>query len=82
MLIQATGEGEVEVEAFDDAGKILSTHIFQIQDGSVEGEFPDVPLNRQFNRKLEHRYRGIQLKMTMKGKGLIQILGVAINIKK
>mgnify|MGYP006403317707 CR=1 FL=1 len=82
MLIQATGEGEVEVEAFDDAGKILSTHIFQIQDGAVEGEFPDVPLSRQFNRKLEHRYRGIQLKMTMKGKGLIQILGVAINIKK
>jgi hypothetical protein len=82
MLIQATGEGEVQVEAFDDGGRILSTHKFQIQDDLVAGEFPDVPLNRQFNRKLEHRYRGIQLKITIKGKGLIQILGVAINVKK
>ena len=82
MLIQATGEGEIQVEAFDDGGRILSTHNFQIQDDLVAGEFPDVPLNRQFNRKLEHRYRGIQLKITIKGKGLIQILGVAINIKK
>jgi hypothetical protein len=82
MLIQASGEGEVEVEAFDDGGRILSTHRFQIQDDLVAGSFPDIPLNRQFNRKLEHRYRGIQLKITIKGKGLIQILGVAINIKK
>lgn len=82
MLIQATGKGQIQVEAFDDGGRVLSTHIFQIEDDLVAGEFPDIPLNRQFNRKLEHRYRGIQLKITIKGKGLIQILGVAINIKK
>ena len=82
MLIQAIGKGEIEVEAFDDSGRQLSTHKFQIQDDLVDGEFPDVPLNRQFNRKLEHRYRGIQLRITITGKGLIQILGIAINIKK
>ena len=82
MLLQAIGKGDIEVEAFDDTGRVLSTHKFQIQDESVDGEFPDVPLSRQFNRKLEHRYKGIQLKFTITGKGLIQILGVAINIKK
>jgi hypothetical protein len=82
MLIQAIGEGEIEVEVYDDTGRQLSVHKFQIQDALVDGEFPDVPLNRQFNRKLEHRYRGIQLRIKIKGKGLIQILGVAINVKK
>jgi len=82
MLIQAIGKGEIDVEAFDDNGRTLSTHSFKISDDVVSGEFPDVPLSRQFNRKLEHRYRGIQFKFTLKGKGLIQILGVAINIKK
>jgi hypothetical protein len=81
MLIQATGEGDLEIEAYDDNGRLMSTHAFQIQDESVDNEFPDVPLNRQFNRKLEHRYRGIQFRIKMKGKGLIQILGIAINVK-
>ena len=81
MLIQATGEGDLEIEAYDDNGRLMSAHAFQIQDESVDNEFPDVPLNRQFNRKLEHRYRGIQFRIKMKGKGLIQILGIAINVK-
>ena len=55
FILQATGKGELQVEAFDERGRYLSAIQFTITEGGVDDNFPDVPLSRQYERKFEHR---------------------------
>ena len=82
FILQATGKGELQVEAFDERGRYLSALQFLIQDGGADDKFPDVPLNRQYERKFEHRYRGVQFRFTTRGKGLLKIIGFAVTVRQ
>lgn len=81
FILQATGKGELQVEAFDERGRYLSALQFLIEDGGADDKFPDVPLQRQYERKFEHRYRGVQFRFTTKGKGLLKIIGFAVQVR-
>ncbi len=81
FILQATGKGELQVEAFDERGRYLSAIQFLIEDGGADDKFPDVPLQRQYERKFEHRYRGVQFRFTTKGKGLLKIIGFAVQVR-
>lgn len=81
FILQATGKGELQVEAFDERGRYLSALQFLIEDGGADDKFPDVPLSRQYERKFEHRYRGVQFRFTTKGKGLLKIIGFAVQVR-
>jgi hypothetical protein len=81
FILQATGKGELQVEAFDERGRYLSSMQFLIEDDGAANKFPDVPLSRQYERKFEHRYRGVQFRFTTKGKGLLKIIGFAVTVR-
>lgn len=81
FILQATGKGELQVEAFDERGRYLSSMQFLIEDGGAVNKFPDVPLSRQYQRKFEHRYRGVQFRFTTRGKGLLKIIGFAVTVR-
>ena len=81
FILQASGKGEVQVEAFDERGRYMSSMQFLIEGGSVDDKFPDVPLNRQYQRKFEHRYRGVQFRFTASGTGLLKIIGFAVLVR-
>ena len=81
FLLQATGTGTLQVEAFDERARPLSTMQFQIEDDGEDDNFYDVPLSRQYDRKFEHRYRGVQFKFTAKGSGLMKIIGFAVLVR-
>jgi hypothetical protein len=81
FILQATGKGELQVEAFDERGRYLTSMQFLIEDGGAVNKFPDVPLSRQYERKFEHRYRGVQFRLSTRGKGLLKIIGFAVTIR-
>ena len=80
-ILQATGKGELTVEAFDERGRYLSAMQFLIEEGGKDDKFPDVPLSRQYERKFEHRYRGVQFRLTTQGKGLLKVIGFAVTVR-
>lgn len=81
FILQATGRGELQVEAFDERGRYLSAMQFLIEEDGADDKFPDVPLSRQYERKFEHRYRGVQFRFTTRGKGLLKIIGFAVTVR-
>lgn len=81
FVLQATGTGELQVEAFDERGRYLSALQFLIDATGTDDKFPDVPLQRQYERKFEHRYRGVQFRFTTRGKGLLKIIGFAVTVR-
>jgi hypothetical protein len=81
FILQATGKGELQVEAFDERGRYLSSMQFLIEEDGADDKFPDVPLSRQYERKFEHRYRGVQFRFTTRGKGLLKIIGFAVTVR-
>jgi hypothetical protein len=81
LIMQATGHGEITVEAFDERGQQLSAIKFDVDDEAADDNFPDVPLSRQYERKFEHRYRGVQFRITARGNRLLKITGFAVMIR-
>lgn len=81
FIIQASGQGELQVEAFDERGRVLSSMQILIEPGGADDSFPDVPLSRQYERRFEHRYRGVQFRFTTRGKGLLKIIGFAVTVR-
>lgn len=81
FILHATGKGQVLVEAFDDEGRELNSFVLDIvQEG--DDTFPDIPLSRQYERKFEHQYRGVRFRFTIKGTGLVRIIGFVVNLKQ
>jgi hypothetical protein len=81
IVLQATGAGEITVEAFDEQGHQLSAIKFDVDDLAEDDNFPDVPLSRQYERKFEHRYRGVQFRLTAKGNKLLKVTGFAVLVR-
>lgn len=81
FILQASGNGQIQVEAFDERGRSLSAMQFLIDASGADDNFPDVPLQRQYERKFEHRYRGVQFRFTTRGKGLLKIIGFAVTVR-
>jgi len=82
LIVQASGQGTIQVEAFDEVDRSLSTMFFEIDGGGEDDSFADVPLSRQYERKFEHRYRGVYFRFTLKGNGLLRTTGFAVAIRK
>lgn len=82
LVIQADGTGNATLEVIDDTGRIIGSTVFEIGDSPDDNYFPDVPLSRQYERKLEMRYRGAQYRLTVKGKGLCRIIGIGVILRK
>ncbi len=80
LSVQASGRGEVLVEAWDETGRGLGSTVFPV--GETAGQFPDIPLIRQFARPFQHRYRGVSLRFTIKSTDHIKINGFAIEVRK
>lgn len=79
FLLQATGSGSVTVEATDENGKFLQGWTQEVGEG--DDNFIDIPLSRQYERKFEHRYKGVRFRFTVKGKGLMKIIGFAVMVR-
>ncbi len=79
FLLQARGRGEILIEAFNEEGRALQSWNQTIESG--DDNFIDVPLSKQYERKFEHRYRGVRFRFTLKGKGLMKIIGFAVTVR-
>lgn len=82
LIIQASGRGVIEVEAVDDEGREIAGLSFEIDATPDDNAFSDVPLTRQYERKFEHRYRGIQFRFRLRGSGIIRMVGFAVMIRR
>lgn len=82
LIIQAHGKGRIELEAFNEEGEKIGSDAFEINDTRDDNSFPDVPLSKQYERKWEQRYRGARYRLTVKGRGLLRIVGFAVVVRK
>lgn len=82
LIIQADGSGDAVLEVIDDVGRVIGSVAFEISDSADDNYFPDVPLSRQYERKLEMRYRAAQYRLTVNGKGLCRIIGIGVILRK
>lgn len=81
IFIHAAGKGDLLVEVYNDQDQLLKTYPLQIEDDN-DGSFPDNPLNRQYIRKFEARYRGLRVRIKSKGRGLIRIAAIGFNVRQ
>jgi hypothetical protein len=83
LIIQATGQGTLQVDAIDEQGRAFGSLDIEINDTPDDNRFIDVPLSRQYERKWEHRYRGAQYRFRVKDSaGLIRIIGFAVTVRQ
>jgi hypothetical protein len=83
LIIQATGQGTLQIDAIDDQGRAFGSLDIEINDTPDDNRFLDVPLSRQYERKWEHRYRGAQYRFRVKNSaGMIRIIGFAVTVRQ
>jgi acylphosphatase len=80
--VHATGDGTVEVDAMNEDGKVLQSYVLTIESDEGDDAIPVTTLSQQYERKFEHRYRGLQLRFRLKGKGLVRIVGFAVIVTR
>lgn len=80
VILQATGEGTIMVEAFDQDNKPLQS--WEVSTGDSASSSDPIPLSKQYERKFEHRFRGVRFRFTLKGKGLMKLIGFALSTRK
>lgn len=81
IILQAAGKGTVIMEGFDENGRALSDVTFDIDTTTEDDVFLDIPLSMQYDRKFEHRFKGVRFRISVRGSGLIRIIGFAINVR-
>lgn len=81
LILQAFGKGQVQIEAYDDTGRLFNSFTVETDEALEDDTFPDAPITRQHNRRFEHRYRGVQLRLISEGRGLQRITGFAITTR-
>jgi len=81
IIIQASGKGTIDIEAFDELDRPLSGMTFEISGLGVDDSFGPVPLSLQYERKFQHRYRGVYFRFKIKGTGLLRMTGFAVTIR-
>jgi len=82
FILQASGKGIINVEAFNEVGRQLSNIQYQIEGDVRDFKFPENPMRLEYERKFEHRYKGVQFRFSVEGDGLIKIIGFAVNTRK
>ena len=81
IIVQASGTGEMVIDAEDQVGRKLSSIVFEIEMDGEDDKFVDLPLNLQYERKFEHRFLGLKLRFTLRGKGLIRLSSFAVKFR-
>lgn len=81
IIIQASGAGEMVIDAEDQVGRKLSSIVFEIEMDGEDDKFVDLPLNLQYERKFEHRFLGLKLRFTLRGKGLVRLSSFAVKFR-
>jgi hypothetical protein len=82
LVLQATGQGEIIIEAFDEKNRSLWAKTVALDEEGVDGNFSAVALPEQYEIPFEHQYRGVWLRFTGKSKGIIKIIGFAVIVRK
>lgn len=82
LTIQAAGQGSILIEAFRETDERLADIEIEIDTNKDDSPYKSVALFEQFDRDLNHRVRGMRLKFTIRGRGLIQISGFAVNVRR
>lgn len=83
FVIQAAGEGQLEIECFNEDGKKF--HVMKIDLDPVTGgddNYYSLPLSRQYNRPFTYQYKGVQFRIkATSGQGRLKIIGLAVLIE-
>ena len=79
IIIQAYGEGELTVTATDDQNRDKWQTTVMLTDEDDDGR-RTVPLQRQYERPMSIRFRGLRFKFDYKGTGLFRIIGFAVEL--
>jgi hypothetical protein len=79
LIIQAFGNGELTVTAVDDQSRDKWQATFMLTDEDDDGR-RTVPLQRQYERPMSIRFRGLRFKFEFKGTGLFRIIGFAVEL--
>ncbi|PWC63986.1 hypothetical protein TSH7_09925 [Azospirillum sp. TSH7] len=81
LILQASGVGAVQVDVIDDEQRPLTSLVVEI-DADDREPFPDIPLERQYERQFPHRFRGVQLRFTIQGEARTRLIGFSLNTRK
>mgnify|MGYP000123668703 CR=1 FL=1 len=83
VVIQASGSGTLEVSLYDDGSQLLEEFTVEIDDsGSDDNNFSDNILFRQYEMPFFARYRGLQIRIQSSSTGPLEIMAIAIDLKK
>lgn|GEM_PF-1687120 len=82
LIVQASGKAEMTINAYSEDGRDLGSIYLEVDETDDDNKFPDVALRRQYQLKFERRYRGLQLRFTIKSKGLFRLSGFAVVLRK
>jgi hypothetical protein len=82
ITIMASGKGTISLEALDETDRVFHQESFEIEPEADDSDFSGMPLNRQYARNFEHRYRCVRLRFTMVGRGQMRLTGFAIRLKR
>lgn len=82
LIIQASGEGQLEIDATDLDGKLLGSLVVEVNNTLDDNHYEGVPLSRQYERKWQHRYLAAQYRIrSISGSGLLRIIGLAVTVR-
>uniref|UniRef100_UPI001586B7CD hypothetical protein n=1 Tax=Endozoicomonas atrinae TaxID=1333660 RepID=UPI001586B7CD len=83
LILQASGSGNVLVEAFDECHNPIHTFTFDIKDDEGDNHVPMHSLHQQYEHQFPVRYIGLQLRFTITSDegGLLRIVGFAITTR-
>ena len=79
ITIQAYGDGELTITATDDQNRDKWQTTVMLTDEDDDGR-RTVPLQRQYERPMSIRFRGLRFKFEYKGTGLFRIIGFAVEL--
>jgi len=84
IILQASGQGQIEITAFNNEGKQLQVIKIDLDnDENEDDNYTFLPLSRQYSRQFRHQYKGVRFKIkTTGGQGRIKIIGLAVLIEQ
>ncbi|CAB5220277.1 hypothetical protein UFOVP235_26 [uncultured Caudovirales phage] len=82
MIVQASGQGTIDLEIFDENGLPLTTMSMEIDGTLDDNSYDGVPIIKQYERPFEYVVRGVRIKFTINGNGLVRLSGFAVRTRK
>lgn len=81
FFLHASGEGELLTELLDEHDRCIHTVPLRIERSVRDHRF-EIPLADQYERKAELAYRGLRVRLTNRGKGLLRIMALGFITRK